>query len=92
MALATADVRDLRALAGLPGLGPRTLAKHGEALLGLIAAHPPDHYLLPTKPGHARMLERTDAGQALARPDAGKRRRPVLEAIVERLRALCNRA
>ena len=46
-ALATGDVRDGRALAALPGLGPRTLAKHGEALLRLIAAHPPDHYLLP---------------------------------------------
>ena len=64
-ALAAADLPDLRALAGVPGLGPRTLAKHGETLLRLIAAHPPDRYLLPTEPGHARMLERTDAGTGL---------------------------
>jgi hypothetical protein len=57
-ALATCDVRDGRALAALPGLGPRTLAKHGEALLGLIAAHPPDHYLLPLDHGDAEILER----------------------------------
>lgn len=47
-ALAICDVRDGRALAAIPGLGPRALAKHGEALLRLIAAHPPDHYLLHT--------------------------------------------
>jgi len=46
-ALSTCDMRDGRALAALPGLGPRALAKQGEALLRLIAAHPPDHYLLP---------------------------------------------
>jgi superfamily II DNA helicase RecQ len=58
-AIATSDVRDGRALAALPGLGPRTLAKHGEALLRVIAAHPPDHYLLPVDQGG----HRRDAGR-----------------------------
>jgi ATP-dependent DNA helicase RecQ len=59
-ALATCDVRDGRALAALPGLGPRTLAKHGEALLRLIAAHPPDHHLLPVDQGDPQGLARSD--------------------------------
>jgi len=67
-ALATCDARDGRALAALPGLGPRTLAKHGEALLRLIAAHPPDHYLLRMDPGDAEILDRGDRR-------AGERRR-----------------
>jgi ATP-dependent DNA helicase RecQ len=46
-ALASSDIRDERALGAVSGLGPRTLAKHGRTLLGLIAAHPPDRYLLP---------------------------------------------
>ena len=61
VALATCDVRDGRALAALPGLGPRTLAKHGEALLRLIAAHPPDRYLLPMDQGDGEIVERIDA-------------------------------
>ena len=54
-ALAACDARDGRALAAFPGMGPRALAKHGEALLRLIAAHPPDHYLLP--------MDQSDAGR-----------------------------
>ena len=57
-ALAPSDVRDGRALAALPGLGPRTLAKHGEALLRQIAAHPPDRYLLA--PDEAEILGGAD--------------------------------
>ncbi|HEX3276279.1 MAG TPA: RecQ family ATP-dependent DNA helicase, partial [Gemmatimonadales bacterium] len=33
------------ALVAVEGLGPRALAKHGAALLAIVAAHPPDHYL-----------------------------------------------
>jgi ATP-dependent DNA helicase RecQ len=86
-ALAISDVRDGRALAALPGLGPRTLAKHGEALLRLIAAHPPDHYLLPRDQGDAEILgrgerragerrrgERRAPGDALPLTDAERRR------------------
>jgi hypothetical protein len=90
-ALATCDVRDGRALAALPGLGPRTLAKHGEALLGLIAAHPPDHYLLPMDQGDAEILERIDAGQRIFRPGGGERARPGFEALVAHLRDLRDR-
>jgi hypothetical protein len=90
-ALATCDVRDGRTLAALPGLGPRTLAKHGEALLGLIAAHPPDHYLLPMDQGDAEILERIDAGQRVFRPGAGERARPGFEALVALLRDLRDR-
>ena len=51
----------LPALSGaLPGLGPRTLAKHGEALLRLIAAYPADRYLLPKDQGNAEILERVE--------------------------------
>jgi ATP-dependent DNA helicase RecQ len=73
-ALATCDVRDGRALAALPGLGPRTLAKHGEALLRLIAAHPPDHYLLPVDQGDAQVLEHGDRRSGDRRH--GERRTP----------------
>jgi ATP-dependent DNA helicase RecQ len=90
-ALATTDARDGRALAGLPGLGPRTLAKHGEALLGLIAAQPPDRYLLPMDQGDAEILERIDAGERIFRPGAGERGRPVFEALVAHLRDLRDR-
>jgi ATP-dependent DNA helicase RecQ len=62
-ALATADARDGRVLAGVPGLGPRTLAKHGEALLALIATHPPDRYLLPRDQRDAGIMERCNAGE-----------------------------
>jgi ATP-dependent DNA helicase RecQ len=62
-ALADSDARDGRALAGVPGLGPRTLAKHGEALLGLIAAHPPDRYLGPRDQGDADIFERIGPGE-----------------------------
>jgi hypothetical protein len=90
-ALATCDARDGRALAALPGLGPRTLAKHGEALLGLIAAHPPDHYLLPMDQGDAEILERIDAGQRVFRPGGDERARPGFEALVAHLRDLRDR-
>ena len=90
-ALATCDVRDGRALAALPGLGPRALAKHGEALLRLIAAHPPDHYLLPMDQGDAEILERIDAGQRVFRPGGDERARPGFEALVAHLRDLRDR-
>ena len=90
-ALALSDARDARALAALPGLGPRTLAKHGEALLRLIAAHPPDHYLLPMDQGDAEILERIDAGERIFRPGAGERSRPRFEALVASLRDLRHR-
>ena len=38
--LAASDARDAGALAAIPGLGPRTLAKHGPELLRIVAAHP----------------------------------------------------
>ncbi len=47
-ALVAAAPRDARALAAVAGLGPRALAKHGEALLALISAVPPHDYLAPT--------------------------------------------
>jgi ATP-dependent DNA helicase RecQ len=90
-AVATCDLRDGRALAALPGLGPRTLAKHGEALLALIAAHPPDHYLLPMDQGDAEILERIDAGQRVFRPGGGEQARPGFEALVAHLRDLRDR-
>jgi hypothetical protein len=90
-ALATGEVRDGRALAALPGVGPRTLAKHGEALLRLIAAHLPDHYLLPMDQGDAEILERIDAGERVFRPGAGEPARPIFEALVAHLRALRDR-
>jgi hypothetical protein len=40
--------------------GPRALAKHGEALLRLIAAYPADRYLLPMDQGDAEILERVE--------------------------------
>jgi ATP-dependent DNA helicase RecQ len=90
-ALATCDVRDGRALAALPGLGPRALAKHGEALLRLIAAHPPDRYLLSMDQGDAELLERIDAGQRVFRPGGDERARPGFEALVAHLRDLRDR-
>ena len=44
-ALATLARGDAQALAALPGIGPRALAKHGAHLLRLIAAYPPDRYV-----------------------------------------------
>jgi hypothetical protein len=55
--LATCDVRDSRALAAIRGLGPRTLAKHSQALLRLIAAHPPDRSVLPMDSGDAGLAQ-----------------------------------
>ncbi|MEO6058182.1 MAG: HRDC domain-containing protein, partial [Gemmatimonadales bacterium] len=62
-ALVTDGPRDGRALAAVPGLGPRAVAKHGAALLALIAATAPDDYLAP--------MPRAD--EIPGRPDAGKR-------------------
>ena len=90
-ALATSEARDGRGLASVPGLGPRTLARHGEALLGLIAAHPPDRYLLPMDQGDAEILERIDAGERIFRPGAGGSGRPAFEALVAHLRDLRDR-
>nr|MBA3495959.1 ATP-dependent DNA helicase RecQ [Gemmatimonadales bacterium] len=50
-ALLATHPRDARALAAVPGLGPRALAKYGDALLAMIAAAPPDDYLEPTDRG-----------------------------------------
>ena len=58
--LVTTETRDVADLGALPGLGPRTLAKHGEALLRLIAAYPADRYLPPMDQGDAEILERVD--------------------------------
>jgi hypothetical protein len=63
-ALLTADPRDGRALAAVPGMGPRALAKHGEALLALIAAVPSDGYLLPEDPGASLMAGPCDVTAA----------------------------
>ena len=91
-ALATAEVGDGAALAGIPGLGPRALAKHGEELLRLIAAHPPGRYLLPMDQGDAEILERIDAGERVFRPGpAGERARQMFEALVAQLRELRGR-
>jgi hypothetical protein len=65
---------------------PRTLAKNGETLLGLIAAHPPDHYLLPMESGDAEILERIDASQPVYRPGGSARARHGFEALVAHLR------
>jgi ATP-dependent DNA helicase RecQ len=51
-ALVAADPRDATALARVGGLGPRALAKYGDALLRLIAAVPPADYLLPMHSGN----------------------------------------
>jgi ribonuclease D len=45
--LVDANPGDPAALARTAGLGPRTLAKHADALLRLIASTPPDGYLVP---------------------------------------------
>jgi len=90
--LAIAEASDGAALAAIPGLGPRALAKHGEALLRLIAAHPPGRYLLPMDQGDAEILERIDAGERVFRPGTGgERARPVFDALVAQLRGLRER-
>jgi hypothetical protein len=91
-ALATADVRDGAALAAIPGLGPRALAKHGEELLRLIAAHAPGRYLLPMDQGDAEVLERIDAGERVFRPGSGgEPARRSFESLVAHLRQLRTR-
>jgi ATP-dependent DNA helicase RecQ len=90
-ALATAHVADGAALAAIPGLGPRALAKHGEALLRLIAAHPPGRYLLPMDQGDAEILERIDAGERVFRPGTTGRAGAMFEALVTQLRGLRER-
>jgi hypothetical protein len=57
-AVVTSQPRDGASLAAIPGLGPRALAKHGDQLLGIVAAYPSEHYLPPTDQGDAEMLER----------------------------------
>ncbi len=91
-ALAVADVRDGAALATVPGVGPRALAKHGEELLRLIAAHSPGDYLLPMDQGDAEILERIVAGERVFRPGAaGEPARRGFESLVKHLRALRER-
>jgi ATP-dependent DNA helicase RecQ len=46
-ALVTWQPRDGTSLAAIPGLGPRALAKHGEELLRIVAAHPSERYPPP---------------------------------------------
>jgi len=90
--LAVAELSDGAGLAAIPGLGPRALAKHGEELLRLIAAHPPGRYLLPMDQGDAEILERIDAGERVFRPGTGGDRvRPMFEALVAQLRGLRER-
>ena len=57
-ALVTSRPRDGTSLAAIPGLGPRALAKHGEELLRIVAAHPSEHYLPPVDQGDAAIPER----------------------------------
>ena len=91
-ALATAEVRDGAALAGIPGVGPRALAKHGEELLRLIAGHPLGRYLLPMDQGEAEILKRIDAGERVFRPGTeGERARQTFEALVVQLQGLRGR-
>ena len=56
--LVTSRPRDGTSLAAIPALGPRALAKHGEELLRIVAAHPSEHYLPPVDQGDAAILER----------------------------------
>jgi ATP-dependent DNA helicase RecQ len=76
-ALVTGDALTGAALAAIPGLGPRALAKHGEELLRLIAAHPPGRYLLPMDQGEAeaeRVVRPAPAGEpSLLLADAERR-------------------
>jgi ATP-dependent DNA helicase RecQ len=91
-ALLTADPRDGRALAAVPGLGPRALAKHGEALLALIAAVSSDGYLLPMDQGDVEILERIESGERVFRPGSGGDvPRRLFEALVSQLRDLRDR-
>ena len=53
-ALLAAAPADVRALAAVPGVGPRVLAKHGSELLELIAAIASGRYLVRTDQGEAR--------------------------------------
>jgi ribonuclease D len=53
-ALLAAAPTDARALATVPGVGPRVLAKYGDELLGLIAAIASGRYLVRTDQGEAR--------------------------------------
>ena len=89
--MATGDIRDAGALAAVPGLGPRALAKHGAELLRLIAAYPPGRYLVPMHQGDAEILERLEAGERIFRPGAGERGRQTFEALVSHLRELRDR-
>ena len=91
-ALAASDARDARALAAVPGLGPRALAKHARALLDLIAAAPPVGYLVPMDQGDAEILERIEAGERVFRPGTGgESARRIFEALVRQLRELRDR-
>ena len=58
-------------------------------LLRLIAAHRPDHYLLPMDQGDAEILERIDAGERVFRPGAAASAPDqIFEALVQHLREL----
>ncbi|HUR94535.1 MAG TPA: ATP-dependent DNA helicase RecQ [Gemmatimonadales bacterium] len=71
-ALLHADPKDLRALADIPGMGPRALAKHGTELLALIAEAPSAGYLEPTNGGGAGMLEHTGSEADVNRCASGR--------------------
>ena len=91
-ALVAADPRDAQGLARVPGLGPRALAKHGGALLELIAAIPSGGYLLPMDQSDAEILDRIQAGERVFRPgSAAEGARRIFEALVKQLRELRDR-
>jgi ATP-dependent DNA helicase RecQ len=71
-ALVAANPRDARALARVAGLGPRALAKYGDALLRLIAATPSAGYLLPMQAGTAAASPAVPPTEA-ERPQAERR-------------------
>lgn len=78
-------------LKGAPGLGPRARTKYGEELRRVVAAYPPDRYLVPMDQGDAEILERIHAGERMFRPGADSSARRVFEALVAQLRELRER-
>ena len=70
-ALAACDPADGRALAAVPGPGAPRAREAWRALLRLIAAHPPERYLLPMDQGDAEILERIERGERVFRPASG---------------------
>ena len=90
--LAASRVADAAALAAIPGLGPRVLAKFGADLLRLIAGGSRDCYLGPMDQGDAEILERIDAGERVFRPGVAESdARHTFEALVDHLRELRQR-